>query len=69
MSLSGTLPQQLGIVDSPLRGLLTIFVLIPVVVLVFCGLVGTFMAWFEGWAVKEGFLFLVQTVNIYIYKQ
>jgi hypothetical protein len=62
MSLSSDLPNKLGIIDSPKRGAFAIFIIIPAVVILFSFILGALFAWGEGWAVRSGFEFIIQTV-------
>ena len=63
LSLASDLPDVLGIVNSPLRGLGAMLVLIPVGTTLACAAFGGLFAFFEGWAFREGFEFIVQTVR------
>ena len=62
-SLSSDLPQKLGIIDSPSRGVLALFVFVPFGVCVFCVIIGGLLALMEGWVFDDGFRFIVQTVR------
>ena len=61
MSLSSELPEMLNVNDRK-NALVTLFVFIPVVVLVFCFLTGALFAAAEGWPLRDGFEYIVQTV-------
>ena len=61
MSLSSELPEMLNVNDWR-NALATLFVFIPVVVLVFCFLTGALFALLEGWPLRDGFEYIVQTV-------
>ena len=62
-SLSSDLPQKLGIIDSPSRGVLALFLIVPFGVCVFCVIIGGLLALMEGWVFDDGFRFIVQTVR------
>ena len=63
MSLASVLPEKLDIVHNARRGMLTIFLVIPIAVIVFCFIVGSLLAVVEGWPVRAGFEFLITTVR------
>lgn len=48
MSLSGDLPDKLGIVNSPARGAAVLLVLIPLATVLFCAVLGALLAEIEG---------------------
>lgn len=62
MSLSTALPEKLNVRDSPSNAALVLLVFIPVAVLLFCAGAGGLFALTEGWAFRDGFEYLVQTV-------
>ena len=64
MSMSSSLPDLLGTVDSPARGFAAIFVFVPAMVLLACVFLGGVLALLEGWDFLNGFKYLVALVRV-----